>query len=492
MTLECGHQCPSICGEICPDKKYCQQCADAAIQNLAIDYIGGSTYDEVDLDEQPCIIPSCGHIMTLESMDGHMDMAKYYTLSEDADAACKISGLTSSSVPFSAADLKNCPICRSPLRNINRYGRIVRRAWIDEATKKFIVWANSRFFPLTQRLDHEEARLGEITDDNFTPEGPTYNTPSGQGDMTRALEQLSLKPILLTGTRDAQIKAISKVVKKDIRYRDILKLRADIASFLREVDEAEQPVSRIHDLVQDARRNRVYSKSLEGIDLPSVLEVRNRILATALLIRCDYSILLAFLTRPSGLTVSSGANPRDIRLSLANNRQDCDSLINESHTRNQPANEVEGLIYWALFAAVEHQHSASTTADSNDALITRAQTKLRLARILTTANPGQTRGLPASIDSAERRLLHPPVFYTTVTSAEKSAVYAAMAREFRGTGHWYYCVNGHPFTIGECGMPMQRGSCPQCGAVVGGMAHHAEAGVTRAEDLEAGETRRAG
>jgi len=38
-------------------------------------------------------------------------------------------------------------------------------------------------------------------------------------------------------------------------------------------------------------------------------------------------------------------------------------------------------------------------------------------------------------------------------------VMSAMAREFRGSGHWYTCVNGHPFTVGECGMPMEQARC---------------------------------
>jgi len=99
----------------------------------------GSAYAEIDLDDNPCIIPSCGHILTLESIDGYIDIAKYYTVSEDTGGKNPIIRLKSSSVPFSISELKNCPIYRSPLRNINRYGRIVRRAWIDEATKKFII-----------------------------------------------------------------------------------------------------------------------------------------------------------------------------------------------------------------------------------------------------------------------------------------------------------------------------------------------------------------
>ena len=63
-------------------------------------------------------------------------------------------------------------------------------------------------------------------------------------------------------------------------------------------------------------------------------------------------------------------------------------------------------------------------------------------------------------------------------------VVAAMQGEFSGTGHWYRCENGHPFTVGECGMPMQTARCPSCGAPIGGHAHRPAEGVERADDIE--------
>lgn len=481
VRLSCGHQCPSVCGETCPEVQYCQQCADKSVKGMMVDYIMGSSYAEIDLDESPCLIPSCGHILTLESMDGHMEMSKYYTMSSDTSIENPIIALKSSSVPFSTSDLKNCPLCRIPLRNINRYGRIVRRAWIDEATKKFIVWANAQFVPLASRMDKAEAKFREPV----VKGQPLKSTLPGPSGLSSALDKLSLGPIRLTGSRDQQIGFVLKAKKANARYKDISLLRIEIRKFLHEVGEAEQPISRIHALVQDARNHR--GVNTEITDIPSVLQVRNRLLATALLFRCDYAILFNFVAR-SGETAAEG-NRQDCRLNLALTRRDCETLIQDSRSRQQPAQEVEGLLYHARFVALERGRSASLSDADMTTLVDRARDYLHLARTTCNIHPGQTAGMLREVSEAEK-MLRDATFYEPVTNAEQAAVYAAMARSFQGTGHWYYCVNRHPFTVGECGMPMQMARCPQCGAAVGGTNHQPAAGVTRAADLEASFGRR--
>ncbi|KAI4145818.1 MAG: hypothetical protein LQ340_006150 [Diploschistes diacapsis] len=456
-------------------------CADKSVKDMMVDYIMGSSYAEIDLDESPCLVPSCGHILTLESMDGHMDMSKYYTMSSDTDAENPIIALKSSSVPFATSDLKNCPLCRKPLRNINRYGRIVRRAWIDEATKKFIVWANAQFVPLASRMEQEEAKLREPVTERQTLKSPLL----GHTELAPALDRLSLEPVRLTGSRYEQICVILRASKTNARYKSISLLRIDIEKFLREVDEAEQPISRIHSLVQDARNHR--GVSTEITDIPSVLQVRNRLLATVLLFRCDYAIFSDFFTRRGGTAPERSL--RDCRLDLATNRKDCKILIQDSQSRQQPAQEVEGLLYYARFVALERGRSASLSDADMTTLVDRAKDHLHLARTICNAHPGQTAGMLAEVSEAER-MLRDATFYAPVTNAEKAAVYAAMAQSFQGTGHWYYCANGHPFTVGECGMPMETSRCPQCGATVGGTHHRPAAGVTRAADLEADFERR--
>ena len=458
--LTCGHRCPSICGEICPDVAYCQICTHPSVKGMVVDFILSSTFEEVDLDEDPCIIPPCGHILTLESMDGHMSMSDFYTTNTDGS----IVGLKNSAEPFSASGMKSCPTCRGPLRNLNRYSRIVRRALIDEATKKFIVWANKEFIPLVTRMQGIEAELRETARrSEKAPDRVSSETPlSG--------------PLQLKVTRDEQISQIKKLTQRDKRYKTIIGLRREVKMFLQQVDEKEQPFGRIYDLVQDARRHRGIN-----IDLRSkvdILQVRNRLLTTVLLIRCDYTILLTFLNDRKGNT---GASSPDIQVDLSINRKECEELIAESHSRNQPGTTVEGLLYWARFLALER--SLAEPQSEMTQLLVAARKYLQLAHKICDKYPGQTAGMRNEVEDVEK-MLRGSTFYLPVSNEEKAAVYAAMAHDFRGTGHWYYCENGHPFTIGECGMPMETSQCPQCGSPVGGRDHQAIGGIRRATDLE--------
>ena len=38
-------------------------------------------------------------------------------------------------------------------------------------------------------------------------------------------------------------------------------------------------------------------------------------------------------------------------------------------------------------------------------------------------------------------------------------------------GHWYKCLNGHIYAIGECGGAMEKRKCPECDVIIGGTDH---------------------
>ena len=389
-----------------------------------------------------------------------MSMSDFYTTNGEGS----IVDLKNSADLFSASGMKSCPTCRGPLRNLNHYSRIVRRALIDEATKKFIVWANLEFIPLVTKMQAIEAELRETAggsqkaSDKVLPETPL----SG--------------PLQLKGSRDHQISQIGTLTRKENRYQTIIGLRREIKKFLQQVNEKEQPFGRIYDLVQDAYRHRGINIDLQSkVD---ILQVRNRLLTTVLLIRCDYTILLTFLNDRKGETSASSPS---VQVDLSINRKECEKLIAECNTRNQPGNYIEGLLYWARFLALEQ--SLAKPGSELTELLDQARGHLQLAHKIYDVYPGQTKGMRNEVEDVEK-MLRDSTFYMPVSNEEKAAVYVAMARDFRGTGHWYYCENGHPFTVGECGMPMETSQCPQCGSPVSGHDHQAIGSVTPATDLE--------
>jgi hypothetical protein len=72
-------------------------------------------------------------------MDGHMGVRRFYDIFPTTGA---IEALKALPEPISDENLKSCPMCRGPLRNINRYNRIVRQGLMEQASRKFVSWAN--------------------------------------------------------------------------------------------------------------------------------------------------------------------------------------------------------------------------------------------------------------------------------------------------------------------------------------------------------------
>ena len=153
---------------------------------MVVNFILSFSFEEVNLDEDPCIISLCGHILTLKSMDGHMSMLDFYIMNAEG----LIVDLKNSTESFSVSEIKSCPICWSSLRNLNCYSYIVRQALIDEATKKFIVWANKEFIPLVIRMQEIKTELHKAARDS---------QKASDGVLS---ETLLLGPLQLKGTHD--------------------------------------------------------------------------------------------------------------------------------------------------------------------------------------------------------------------------------------------------------------------------------------------------
>ena len=430
--LTCGHQCPSVCGEMCPSEKYCHTCAPDEVKDMMVDYIECLSYREMNVNESPVIVPLCGHVMNLASMDGTMEIQDHYNMSEDGT----IRGVKSTSQPFSATSLKACPMCRFPLRNIHRYNRVVKRGLIDQATQRFIVWANAKFVPLEGLLYSQEERLKAAG----TKLGQVV--PS-QGGSTGTFRDEGLQEIRIEGTRDHQIQTIRRLSGLDVRYTHILRARRDILIFLHQVSEQEQPYSRVHEMVKNVRHRTGNHPEFEFDG--SILQVRHRLLTTVLALRCDLAILSDFLNIYQNQS-GPRASPHkwvssQVGLDLSRNRKDCTTLLKDAVKRQQPMHEIEAHIFFARFVALERSVPTADT-EKMEQLVLQAREGLESAKSIC-AMAISTASMLSEIQDAEKSL-RGSTFYTTFTNDEKRAVYAAMAQELRGTGHWYYCQNGHP------------------------------------------------
>ena len=450
IRLDCGHQCPSLCGESCPSTRYCQICGDEDVKNHGVDFILGEPYKNINLDENPCVFPKCGHFLTVESMDAQMDLKRYY----DVDAEDRPVAITDAAHPFSMDDIKTCATCRGPLRDIARYGRLVRRAILDESTKKLILYLNREYVPLAQEVSRQIAQLQGAKDEGRQP---------WPGNCQ------------ISGTRSQQVNKMVKII--DVvapnRWKNILKTHRRVNKYCQGVDVDEQPFNRVRDLVWYARQRNKLTSAFEFDN--NVLQTKGALQGTALSVRLDLALLADLLTLKQKTSSSV-----TIELKLDKTRQDCQELISMARKSSRILQQTEGYIFLAQLHALERSHSPP---EATEAHLLNCRAAIAEARSLCAAYPGQTQGLSDEVDSVER-MLEGLTFYTAVTNSERMAVIKAMAREFRGTGHWYYCQNGHPFTIGECGGAVQTTTCPECDAPVGGQNHRTANGVTRARDLE--------
>jgi hypothetical protein len=441
------------------------------VKSQVVDYEEMALFAEVDLDDNPCIVLSCGHVLTMTSMDGHMDMSQHYEMAHTH----QVVSLRGKSEPFTL-ESRVCPSCRMPLRHIQRYNRILRRVLLDDATKKFIAWSMATFVPLSEALDKIESKLVE-------------NPKHGLDELQTAEEQQNgnvnvIQKLALTGDRDSIIKAIVEIPGAKKRYGDVYRHRRRIERFLARVQEEEQPFGQIYQMIKSIKsRHRV---EVNFVQHPSVLQTRQRLLAKSLSLRCDAFILGDFFacrSRSGGFLAKYDWRGVELDTNFEAAREECLQNHQAGLEQTQPAIAVEGLVFWARFVALERLNVPAHARDESSPLRDQASKYLIQSRDLCEEFPAQTRGLLAEVESAEKSL-QGEIFYNTVTAEERRQVIAAMASEFNVSGHWYHCPNGHPFTIGECGRAMERSNCPECGAMIGGAGHLLEAGNTRAERIE--------
>ncbi|CAN9188156.1 unnamed protein product [Alternaria alternata] len=434
-------------------------------------------YADVDLNDSPIVVLSCGHFFTTETLDGLVGLKDVYSL--DASTGL-FTGLIENAEL--SASIPQCPNCREPIKQYvtQRYNRLINRAVIDEMSKRFIVNGQQELQQLQGQLE----------------------------DVRKELEasQKGVVPAEIVRLRgEAAHEFTMQSINDEIRNRsgDTIKLLNAVKAFQRRMDIRHQPTYKLHQatlhsISRDDSLNAEFAKlTIDSSETSTKRDRDQRItLGGRLLeikVRClvleDNLEIMRVVVRKnllSKLPLSfSGGSP------LVKTHQfmkDTEKLIGDCIRESLPKLAVEAILHYAQIA--QSFGSAQSGQDNNRA---KAIDYRKLARILlTTADKlcehpfGGRDNFRQAITAASEMLSKE--FYEAVSKEELESIKQAMVSGRGGiathSGHWYKCVNGHPFAIGECGMPMEVARCPECGERVGGQSHTAVAGVSRAMEME--------
>lgn len=219
--ISCGHQCPGICGEECPEG-YCQICSER--KDARVDLLEMKKYGEIDLDETPILVLGCGHFFTAATLDGHMGMSDVYF----QDGSGEFNGIRDISTAL-AQSVPRCPDCQCPVRQhcTKRFNRVINRAVNDEMSKHFLAdgQLSLRFWELW--VVDMELELTNSREDVIGVLGHAIAHRSGELDITEQLKG---------------------------RYYKAQNLEKRIQKFLGRVAERHQPAQKLHDATVSAMR----------------------------------------------------------------------------------------------------------------------------------------------------------------------------------------------------------------------------------------------
>nr|OQO25278.1 hypothetical protein B0A51_08841 [Rachicladosporium sp. CCFEE 5018] len=318
----CGKELP-FCGVSCPSEKACQICTTDEIKNMRADLLDMMKYGDVDLDLQPCIFTPCTHVFTAKSLDSLMGVSAHYELGPVSGMPV---ALKANSVPFSISAAQSCPDCGGSLHSLARYGRITRRARLDESTKQLVVQSEKTFYELIDAVQETQTNLLD----------------------TRQDASLGEDDIVLLGNGGGRLKLL-KHLKSTRRYYELAEIRTQAREFLVKASTDELPFDRVYNMAENGRRKRVSrpdpvnGSMFDGI----VMQTRGELLASALVLRCDVIAMTDLVS------VWSNDKTASLYINLAADRRACEALIELAKSTNHPVYEAEAHILWATFTALE-------------------------------------------------------------------------------------------------------------------------------------------
>jgi hypothetical protein len=298
-----------------------------------------SRYADLNLDESPIVVLGCGHLFTIETLDGHIGLKDVYQLDGKTG---RFSGLIENAEL--AASVPQCPNCRSPIKQYvtQRYNRLLNRAVLDEMSKRFIVNGQQEFQQYEGRLDELRTEL----------------------EKSRA-EVVPTTAVQIRGeaAHELTMQFINDAIGN--RSDETISLMNDVKSFRRRVESQNQPTYKLHQAIvhnlaqspsldeelakltvdnsaKSAKRDRDQRITFGG----SLLEIKVR----CLVLEDSFDIARAVTSKRYNtslpLSFPSGAPDKKTEQFL----KDCKKLIDDCILESLPKLAVEATLYYARIA----------------------------------------------------------------------------------------------------------------------------------------------
>lgn len=475
IMLDCGHQCPSVCGEECPDSKYCQICGPDDILFTVVDGSQMTDYRDVNLDEDPCIFPHCGHFRTKSCMDQQLSLQNVYELSEEG-APLSAKGVL---MPFSVQKVPCCTQCRGSFREISRYGQIIRRPMLDQSLKDFMTWSNGKFFSLIFPLIKYMSELWTSRHDFCI-----LNSSGHQG--------LSIK---VEGNMQSQIDALRDFVG-DGRYAYLAYWYKDIQSLSRELVAKEQVFRNLADLMRRANENNNVGdrSSRSSYQTQPVVQLSGDLIAMSLSLRCNIAIMADFLRLWNGATTPDASPRPSLEVDLTSNLRGSQDLIKKSRQRNRSTLEAQGHIYFAMFCGFARALGVENLTEIQKRMpVLDSGSDTEMPEFPFTDQDLRNKGL-RSISKASEIHARNPSLYSCLNEEINVARrflnegfldevawngwYMGVTDALVGIGPWYVCDNGHPFMDLRVELMItEELRCTECNLIVEDHGHGSEEGA---------------
>ncbi|KAF1915145.1 hypothetical protein BDU57DRAFT_576497 [Ampelomyces quisqualis] len=477
----CRHNCDRLCHDG-SDCGLCQKPCDACGMHSdeQPDMILMQPYSEIDLDELPIVALECGHFFTVETLNGHIDLKEVYK--QDKNTLRYVALVENAQL---AAKVPRCPTCREPIRQhvTQRYNRIINKAVVGDMTMRFVLTSQQEL----QKLELELNTLGEVLDGSRQSMVPHSAVASAD---------IKIRDRMLEHARYA-------LDSIDTRYVEANRIEQRIQAFQQRTSIKYQPSNKLHEATfnainKDLSLDQAFANlSMQSTDTVTKYSGDARIEHGGHLLHMRIQCLVL----EDKLEIARSAKKRlpihfmlpstlDKSLITQTNAflNNCLILINSCTRDNLPKLAVEATLYHSRIAQLLGASGLVNDEARKNAEEHRQMAKelLRKALILCEQPFKGADTLAKAVDMSLKLL--GMEFYAEVTKEEIEAIKQAMISGPGGmsthSGHWYKCVNGHPFAIGECGMPMENARCPECGKRIGGQNHQAVEGVTRADNME--------